>query len=79
MSSQSTSPLENSTLETKPVPEQKPASKEGSRYVQEKVMLALTLVFFAGVFALTVVPEPFRGAAMGLIIFLTVIAMFKFS
>ncbi len=58
----------------------KTESKEGSgRYVQEKVMAGLVLVFFLGVVALTVVPEPFNDAAMALVIILTVLAMFKFN
>ena len=55
-------------------------SREGaSKYVQEKVMIALGLVFFGGVLALTIVPAPFTGAAMGLIVFLTLVAMFRFN
>jgi hypothetical protein len=56
------------------------SSKEGSsRYVQEKVMAALGLVFFGGVLAMTVVPAPFSGVAMGIILFLTLVAMFRFN
>ncbi len=57
-----------------------PSSKEGSgRFVQEKIMLALSLIFFLGWAALTFVPSPFNGPAMGLIVFLTVFAMYRFN
>ncbi len=56
------------------------ASKEGSgKHVQEKIMLGLCLIFFGGVLALTLVPQPFNGAAMGLITFLTLVVMFRFN
>lgn len=67
------------TPKTKPKSE-KPLSKEGTgRYAQEKIMLGLIMVFVGGVLAMTFVPEPFRGVAMGLIVFLTMLVMFRFN
>lgn len=67
-------------LTSQPVRSKAPESKEGTgRYVQEKIMVGLALVFFLGVFALTVVPTQFTGVAMGLIVFLTLVAMFRFN
>jgi hypothetical protein len=53
------------------------ASEGNSRRVQEKVMLALILVFFFGVVALTFIPKPFTDVAMVLVVFLTLVALFK--
>ena len=55
-------------------------SKEGSsRRIQERIMVLLGLVFFGGILAHTFIPEPFNGAAMGLILFLTLVAMYRFN
>lgn len=73
--SQNISNLKAAKLQSEAVP-----SKEGkSKYIQEKIMLALVLVFFGGIISLTVVPEPFTGVAMTLIVFLTLLAMFRFN
>ena len=77
MSSPVTSPTGERSSQTSP---KKPESKEGtSKFAQEKIMLALVLVFFLGVVALTLVPPQFSGAAMGLILFLTMVALFRFN
>lgn len=72
--------IQPSDTQQSPISGEAPPSKEGSsKYAQEKIMLALTLVFFGGILALTFIPQPFTGAAMGLIVFLTLVAMFRFQ
>jgi hypothetical protein len=67
--------------QTNPIRKESPAplSREvdSNKYIQEKIMLGLIMVFFGGVLALTFIPDPFKSLAMGLIVFLTMVAMFK--
>lgn len=77
-SQQTASSPQELAAETTPTPSA-PPSKEGRSYVQEKVMAKLALVFFVGVVALTLVPAPYTGLAMGIIVFLTLVAMFRFN
>ncbi len=53
------------------------ASKVKRRFTQEKIMLALCLVFFGGILLLTIFPEPYKGVAMGALSILTLFILFK--
>lgn len=71
--------IQPSDTQQPPISGEATPSKEGSgKYAQEKIMLGLILVFFGGILALTFIPQPFTGAVMGLIVFLTLVAMFRF-
>ena len=56
-----------------------PTSKPKRKWSQERAMLVLTLVFFGGVVALTIIPEehPMRAVFMPLFIGLVAWALFK--
>lgn len=57
-------------LQTPTAPAPKP------RRLQERIMLAIGLVFFGGIAAYAIIPPPLNGAASGVVLFLTLLAMF---
>lgn len=78
MSQDSTTLTEMTAVNTAPESNSPMASAEKpSPHIQEKVMLALVLVFVGGVLGMTIIPEPFNGVVSGLVLFLALVAMFR--
>ncbi len=56
----------------------KPESDEAKgRFAQERIMLAIAAIFIGGVLAMTLIPAPINGIISGLVLFLTLYAMFR--
>jgi preprotein translocase subunit SecG len=59
-----------------PSPE-KPLSKEKKgRFVLEKIMILMGILFFGGTIALTVIPAPYNSMVVGLVSILTIYVIF---
>lgn len=64
-------PLSQELAQNKPVSSESSAASPKRSYTLEKAMLMLTLVFFGGIVAMTVLEPPYEGMAMTAIVALT--------